>query len=122
MASYYACSDATERDMGLRHRELAMVAGLEEGRVGVLFAVWHDRCCLVCAWRVFVSDEINEAIDRDQNVRIRSCGELDPLIRVTLALFVIGLTVWLLLARTAYRREYSGTGVAWHRGPATSSR
>ena len=43
-------------------------------------------------------------------------GELDPLIRVTLALFVIGLGVWLLLAGGAYRREYSGTGVAWHRG------
>lgn len=63
--------------------------------------------------------------DRDQNVRVRSSarasafggsGELDALIRVTLALFVIGLGVWLLLARSAYRREYSGTGVAWHRG------
>jgi len=63
-----------------------------------------------------VSDELNEAIDRDRNVRVRSRGELDLLVRVTLALFVIGLTVWLLLARAAYRREYSGTGVAWHRG------
>ena len=33
-----------------------------------------------------------------------------------LALLVIGLGVWLLLAGTAYRRQYSGTGVAWHRG------
>jgi len=43
-------------------------------------------------------------------------GELEPLIRVTLALFVIGLAVWLLLAGSAYRRQYSGTGAAWHRG------
>jgi hypothetical protein len=63
-----------------------------------------------------VSEQLNEAIDRDQNVRGRSRGELDLLIRITLALFVIGLGVWLLLARAAYRREYSGTGVAWHRG------
>jgi hypothetical protein len=47
---------------------------------------------------------------------VPSSGELDPLIRVTLALFVIGVGVWLLLAGTAYRRQYSGTGVAWHRG------
>ncbi len=45
-----------------------------------------------------------------------SPGELDRLIRVTLALFVIGFGVWLLLAGSAYRRQYSGTGVAWHRG------
>jgi hypothetical protein len=43
-------------------------------------------------------------------------GEFDLLIRVTLALFVIGFGVWLLLAGHAYRRDYSGTGVAWHRG------
>jgi len=45
-----------------------------------------------------------------------STGELDQILRLTLALFVIGLAVWLLLAAGAYRREYSGTGVAWHRG------
>ena len=64
---------------------------------------------------------LNEEINRDQNVRVPSPaaappGELEPLVRVTLALFVIGLAVWLLLAGRAYRREYSGTGVAWHRG------
>jgi hypothetical protein len=65
---------------------------------------------------------LNEEIDRDQNVRVRSpagapsAGELEPLIRVTLALLVIGLGIWLLLAGAAYRRQYSGTGVAWHRG------
>jgi hypothetical protein len=42
--------------------------------------------------------------------------EFDRLIRVTLALFVIGLVVWVLLAGSAYRREYSGMGAAWHRG------
>jgi hypothetical protein len=69
-----------------------------------------------------VSCGVNEEIDRDQNVRVRSPaavrspGELEPLIRLTLALLVIGLGVWLLLAGTAYRRQYSGTGVAWHRG------
>ena len=42
--------------------------------------------------------------------------DLDPLIRVTLALFVIGLGVWLLLSGSAYRRQYSATGAAWHRG------
>jgi len=72
-----------------------------------------------------VSRVLSDEADRDQNVRVRSptgelslgpSGELEPLIRVTLALFVIGLCVWLLLARTTYRREYSGTGVAWHRG------
>jgi hypothetical protein len=31
-------------------------------------------------------------------------------------LFAIGLGVWLLLAGTAYRRQYSATGAAWHRG------
>jgi hypothetical protein len=73
-------------------------------------------------WRVYVSWALNNEIDRDQNVRVRSpaavpsSGELQSLFRVTLALFVIGLGVWLLLARTAYRRQYSGTGVAWHRG------
>jgi hypothetical protein len=45
-----------------------------------------------------------------------SSSELEPLIRVTLALFVIGFAVWLLLAGAAYRRQYSGTGAAWHRG------
>jgi hypothetical protein len=65
---------------------------------------------------------LNQEIDRDQNVRVRSPavapsrGELEPLVRLTLALLVIGLAVWLLLAGTAYRRQYSGTGVAWHRG------
>jgi hypothetical protein len=72
-----------------------------------------------------VSCALGDEDDRDQNVRVRSSAraasfgssvELEPLIRVTLALFVIGLAVWLLLARSAYRREYSGTGVAWHRG------
>jgi hypothetical protein len=69
-----------------------------------------------------VSSVVNEEIDRDQNVRVRSPaavhspGELEPLIRLTLALLVIGLGVWLLIAGTAYRRQYSGTGVAWHRG------
>jgi len=65
---------------------------------------------------------INDEINPDQNVPVRSPvaarpqGELDLLIRVTLALFAIGLAVWLLLAGAAYRREYSGTGAAWHRG------
>jgi hypothetical protein len=72
-----------------------------------------------------VSGALSGEVDRDQNVRVRSpadaassgfSAELAPLIRVTLALFVIGLGVWLLLARASYRREYSGTGVAWHRG------
>jgi hypothetical protein len=72
-----------------------------------------------------VSLVLSDDGDRDRNVRVPSpvraprlgaSGELDPLIRVTLALFVIGLGVWLLLARAGYRREYSGTGVAWHRG------
>jgi hypothetical protein len=70
-----------------------------------------------------VSWVLNEEIDRDRNVRIRSRAaapspgdELEPLVRLTLALLVIGLAVWLLLAGTAYRRQYSGTGVAWHRG------
>jgi hypothetical protein len=45
-----------------------------------------------------------------------SPGELDQLLRLTLALFAIGLSVWLLLAGGAYRRQYSGTGAAWHRG------
>jgi hypothetical protein len=72
-----------------------------------------------------VSCVLGDEVDRDQNVRVRSparaapygrSGELEPLTRVTLALFVIGLGVWLLLARAGYRREYSGTGVAWHRG------
>jgi hypothetical protein len=69
-----------------------------------------------------VSWVLNEEIDRDRNVRGRSRAagsspsELEPLIRLTLALVVIGLAVWLLLAGTAYRRQYSGTGVAWHRG------
>ena len=40
----------------------------------------------------------------------------DVLLRVTLALVGIGLGVWLLLAGTAYRRQYSATGAAWHRG------
>jgi len=38
------------------------------------------------------------------------------MLRVTLALFVIGLGVWLLLAGTAHRRNYSAAGAAWHRG------
>lgn len=72
-----------------------------------------------------MSSALSDEGNRDQNVRVRSpagarsrasSGDLEPLIRVTLALFVIGLGVWLLLARTTYRREYSGTGVAWHRG------
>jgi hypothetical protein len=72
-----------------------------------------------------VSWVLSDEVDRDQNVRVRSpagavsfggSGELDLLIRVTLALFVIGLGVWVLLAGATYRREYSGTGVAWHRG------
>ena len=46
----------------------------------------------------------------------RAPGEFDLLIRLTLALFVIGVGVWLLLAGRAYRRDYSGAGVAWHRG------
>ena len=45
-----------------------------------------------------------------------SPGELDQLLRLTLALFAIGLAVWILLAGNAYRRQYSGTGTAWHRG------
>ena len=40
----------------------------------------------------------------------------DVMLRVTLALLVIGLGVWLLLAGSAYRRNYSATGAAWHRG------
>jgi len=36
---------------------------------------------------------------------------------VTLALFVIGLGVWLLLARSAHQHvEYSASGTVWHRG------
>ncbi len=35
---------------------------------------------------------------------------------MTLALFVIGLGVWILLAGSAYRRSYSGMGATWHRG------
>jgi hypothetical protein len=42
--------------------------------------------------------------------------ELDQLLRLTLTLFAIGFAVWILLAGTAYRREYSGNGAAWHRG------
>jgi hypothetical protein len=42
--------------------------------------------------------------------------QFDRLIRVTLALFVIGLGVWILLAGSAYRRSYSGMGATWHRG------
>ncbi|HVZ71176.1 MAG TPA: hypothetical protein VHJ20_02275 [Polyangia bacterium] len=42
--------------------------------------------------------------------------EFDRLIRVTLALFAIGLGVWVLLAGHAYRQEYSGMGWTWHRG------
>jgi hypothetical protein len=38
------------------------------------------------------------------------------LLRVTLALFVIGFATWLVLSWTTYRRQYSATGVAWHRG------
>lgn len=45
-----------------------------------------------------------------------STGELDQLLRLTLALFAIGFVVWLVLAASAYRRQYSGTGAAWHRG------
>jgi hypothetical protein len=45
-----------------------------------------------------------------------SPGELDKILRLTLALFAIGFAVWLLLAASAYRRQYSGTGAAWHRG------
>jgi hypothetical protein len=42
--------------------------------------------------------------------------EFDRLLRVTLALFAIGLGVWVLLAGRAYRRDYSGMGATWHRG------
>ena len=35
---------------------------------------------------------------------------------MTLALFVIGFGVWLLLAGSAHRRQYSATGAVWHRG------
>jgi hypothetical protein len=42
--------------------------------------------------------------------------QFDRLLRVTLALFVIGLVVWILLAGSAYRRAYSGMGATWHRG------
>jgi hypothetical protein len=42
--------------------------------------------------------------------------QFDRLIRVTLALFVIGLGVWIVLAGSAYRRAYSGMGATWHRG------
>jgi hypothetical protein len=42
--------------------------------------------------------------------------EFDRLTRVALALFVIGLVVWICLAGSAYRRAYSGMGATWHRG------
>jgi hypothetical protein len=47
---------------------------------------------------------------------IRSRGEGDVLVRVTLALFAIGLGVWLVLAWRGHRGEAVGMQAAWHRG------
>jgi hypothetical protein len=49
-------------------------------------------------------------------VTAAATAEADVMLRVTLALFAIGFGVWVVLAGGAYRRQYSGAGVAWHRG------
>jgi len=43
-------------------------------------------------------------------------SEPEVLLRAVLALLVIGFAVWLVLAWTTHRREYSATGGGWHRG------
>jgi hypothetical protein len=64
-----------------------------------------------------VADE--PTVDRGEPATHSPADSAHPpgvMLRVTLALLAVGLGVWLLLAGAAYRRNYSASGAAWHRG------